>query len=57
MKQTIKINAEYEFSEKEEREWFAKTEEERQGRIKQAEKALAETLEDFTLLELTVEMK
>ena len=57
MKQIIKINAEYEFTEKQKQEWEAQTTEQKEDRIIQAKEALAETLEDFNILELTVEMK
>jgi hypothetical protein len=59
MKQVIRINAEYDFTEKEEKEWLDATDEAREERINMAKEVLSEMLEDedFKFLELSVEVK
>ena len=57
MKQIVKINAEYKFNEEETKEWLAETDDARERRIKQAKEVLSEVLEDFKIVELSVEIK
>jgi len=57
MKQIIRINAEYEFTEEETKQWLAETDDAREGRINQAKEVLSEMLEDFKIVELSVEMQ
>ena len=57
MRQVVRINAEYELTKEQEKDWDALTKEQKEERINRTMEVFADDVfEDFNILELTVEM-
>jgi hypothetical protein len=57
MKQIIRINAEYEFTEEETKQWLEATDDARTKRIEETKGCLLEEFDEFEVLDVLVDVK